>query len=141
MSSWRGKAIEILPELRTAIEESPTPYRLWFVLWDAFKHAYDQSPRDESLIRRIYQYSDWCIDQPQGDTASDDLTTCVAVTFYEHIPQHQAARDDMLRWFTLEDITSMERIFNRMIGPSEYAELKRYVTKHQNMYVDRFPET
>lgn len=75
--------------------QADTPYLLWFELREAFERVYEESPRGELLIRRIYQYSDWCCSQPRGKTAEDNPLTCVAVCFYEHIPTHTAAREDM----------------------------------------------
>jgi len=141
MSSWREKAIEMFPELHIVIEETEDPYALWSQLLESFKQAYTQSPRDESMIQRIYRYSDWCIDQPQGNTASDDLTTCVAVSFYEEIPCHPEAREDMPRWFTFEDFLGMEGIFRYRLSDEDFKSLKQYYKKHKNMYVDRFQQT
>src|SRR3989442_12502414 len=102
MPPWRDKAEQMFPELAATVREAETPYNLWSDLCDVFNLAYGP-PRDDSLVERIYRYADWCIDQPQGKTAEDDLTTCVAVSFYEHIPEHPVARADMPRWFWLED--------------------------------------
>lgn len=116
MLPWKQKANDMFPELDSRIEEADTPYLLWFELLELFERAYDQSPRDESLINRIYQYSDWCLQQPQGQTAEDDLLTCVAVSFYSHIPTSPAALADMPRWFALEDVMQMKDTFSYLVG-------------------------
>jgi hypothetical protein len=69
MPPWRETAYELLPELAEKITdpEIDTPYLLWFEIRDAFARAYDASPRDESLISRIYQYADWCMTAPRGE--------------------------------------------------------------------------
>ena len=51
----------MFPELISRFEQADTPYLRWFELHDAFERSYEHAPRDESLIRRIYQYSDWCV--------------------------------------------------------------------------------
>jgi hypothetical protein len=83
MEPWREKANEMFPDLASRIEDSDSPYLLWFDLRQAFEETYDKTPPDESLIRRIYRYSDWCCDQPRGKAPEDDLFTCVAVSFYD----------------------------------------------------------
>jgi hypothetical protein len=88
MERWREKAYEMFPELASRFEAGDSPYTLWFELRQAFEEAYGKTPPDESLIRRIYRYSDWCCEEPRGNTAERDLFTCVAVSFYEHIPLH-----------------------------------------------------
>ncbi len=140
MPSWREKAEQMFPELADRVRTAKTPYLLWFELRDAFESAYG-SPRDESLIERIYRYADWCIDQPRGQTAKDDLATCVSVSFYEHIPECPAARADMPRWFLLEDVLGMEKLFRYHLSETEWQDLRRYFSDHRGMYVDRFRKT
>ena len=82
MPPWREKATQVFPEFASIVRDAEDPYSLWGDLLDIFNGAYGPPP-DESLIKRIYEFADWCIDQPQGTTAADDLTTCVAVSFYE----------------------------------------------------------
>ena len=134
MQPWKQKAEEMFPELDSRFEEADTPYLLWFELREAFERAYEQAPRGESLIRRIYQYSDWCVDQPQGQTAEDDLTTCVAVCFYEHIPQHPAAREDMPRWWKPEDLAGERSIFSYHLSAEQFTELRNYVSREGHRY-------
>src|SRR4051812_24225798 len=102
MPRWRKIASKMFPELADVISEAETPYILWLWLRLAFEKAYEASPRDESLIARAYAYADWCARSPRGKMASDDLLTCVAVCFWEHIPEYPAVSADMPRWFTLE---------------------------------------
>lgn len=61
---WRQKSIAMFPELVPRLEGVESPSDLWVELWLAFADAYDHTPRDESLIRRIYRYSRWCCEQP-----------------------------------------------------------------------------
>jgi hypothetical protein len=134
MSSWRQKAVEMFPELIARFEDADTPYLLWFELRDAFERAYEQAPRDESLIRRIYQYSDWCCDEPRGKTAEDDLLTCVAVCFYEHIPLHAGAREDMPRWWCAEDMAGERSVFQYNLSDEDFSELKSFLSRERHRY-------
>jgi hypothetical protein len=134
MSPWRQKAIEMFPELSSRFENADTPYLLWFELRDAFEQAYEKTPREESLIRRIYNYSDWCCDQPRGETAKDDLMTCVAVCFYEHIPSHPAAREDMPRWWLAEDLAGEPSVFQYNLSDEEFRELKSFLARERHRY-------
>jgi len=133
MPPWKQKAEEMFPELAGRFEEAATPYLLWFELREAFERAYEQSPCDESIIRRIYQYSDWCVAQPQGQTATDDLTTCVAVCFYEHIPKHPGARADMPRWWRAEDLREPS-IFQYHLSDEEFRELRSFLERESHRY-------
>jgi hypothetical protein len=124
----------MFPELVLRFEGADTPYLLWFELRDAFEQAYEQKPRNESLIKRIYQFSDWCCDQLRKETAKDDLLTCVAVCFYEHIPQHSLAREDMPRWWKAEDLAGELSIFQYHLSSEEFAELKKFLAHESHRY-------
>lgn len=134
---WREAALEILPEFRSALQgpDIDNPYTFWFEVREAFESAYDESPPNESLIQRIYSYCDWCINAPRGQSAEDDLFTCVAVCFLEHIPEHPLSRADMPRWFTFEELVGSESIFSYMIGPEEFSKLKDYFSQNRKKYV------
>jgi hypothetical protein len=133
MAPWRQKADEMFPELVSDFEDADTPYLLWFALHSAFKRAYGMQPRNESLIRRIYQYSDWCCNQPRGQTARDDLLTCVAVCFYEEIPLHPAAREDMPRWWQVEDLREPS-IFQYHLDDEQFRELRSFLARERHRY-------
>ena len=85
MSAWRHQAFEQLPEFRTTLQEAENPYAYWIELQLHFADVC----RDENvdLAQRILAYADWCLDQPRGITAADDLMTCVHFCFLEHLPE------------------------------------------------------
>ena len=138
MQLWRKKADEMFPELADRFAAADTPYLLWFELLYAFERAYDQTPQDESLIRRIYRYSKWCCEQPRGKNAEDDLLTCVAVCFYEHIPHHANARQDMPRWWRSEDLDDgpggEPTIFAYHLTADELADFRRLLQRERDRY-------
>jgi hypothetical protein len=125
---WKEQALQVLPELKEEIEEAENPYSMWISIRLAFDNAYGKQ-RNESLIRRIYGYAKWCYQQPRGETAEDDLLTCVAVCFYEHIPENPAALSDMPRWFTKEDVIGMREILSYHVGEKGFQEMLRAFKK------------
>jgi hypothetical protein len=104
----------------------------------AFEDAYEKTPPDESLIRRIYGYSDWCCEQPRGITAADDLFTCVCVSFYEMIPLRPKPRHDMPRWWKSEDLENgpagEPNVFAHHLSAEQFEELKRLLDREKNRY-------
>jgi hypothetical protein len=129
LPKWKEQALSVFPELANDIQTTETPYALWLLLRTAFENAYGKT-RNETLIRRIYGYAKWCCQQPSGQTAADDLFTCVAVCFYEHIPENTTALADMPRWFSLAEVTDMKDIFTYHIGEKGFQEiLKTYKKK------------
>jgi hypothetical protein len=83
MSAWRQQAFERLPEFRTQLQEAKNPYAYWIELHLRFKDACRNGNLD--LFARILDYAEWCMNQPRGKTAEDDLPTCVHVCFVEHV--------------------------------------------------------
>ena len=83
---WGREAFNRFPDLIERFDCVDSPYALWFELREEFQQAY-KAPRNEDLISRFYAFADWCCSQPSGATAEDDLSTCVSVCFYEHIPE------------------------------------------------------
>jgi hypothetical protein len=134
MPPWRKTAKAMLPELARRVDEADNPYLLWFDIFYAFEQAYESKPRNESLIRRIYQYAYWSDQQPRGKTAHDDLLTIVGVCFYEHIPRHAKSRQDMPRWFTLKEFETAKAMFSYLLEPAEVRALHKHFKAHQNRY-------
>jgi len=120
---WREVAQRMLPELQSEIAEAETPMRLWIEIVFHFDAAYEE-PRNESLIKRVYGYADWCLEQDIGERAQEHLPTCVVVCFWEHIPTCKAAREDMPRWFPYEEILANEHFFRYLLEDREWEELK-----------------
>ena len=138
MEPWREKAVEIFPELAPLFGEDDSPYILWIELRLAFEAAYEKTPPDESLIQRIYRFSEWCCEQPRGETVADDLLTCVSVCFYEHVPLHPQARKDMPRWWQSEDLANgpsgEHNVIAWHLSTEQLEELKRFLDSERDRY-------
>lgn len=76
---------------------------------DQLQQAYLR--KDEGIISRIYAYAKWCADAPRGKDASDDLFTIVAVSFFEHLPEHELIRRDLGHRLPKKEIEGMKEIF------------------------------
>ncbi len=120
---WKKEAIKRFPEFSEEDHSGwENPYLCWFDLIFLFEDAY-KSPRNEDVIKRIYDYAFWCIQQPEGKTAEDDLGTCVAVCFLEHIPTIEEAVSDMPRWFTYDQVIYSEEVFSYMVGKEGFQKI------------------
>jgi len=122
MNTWQQKALEILPELQSEILESENPMQFWLEIIFLFDEAYEE-PRNEDLIRRIYDYEEWCLTQDEGETAANHLPTCVVIVFWEHIPTNTAARQDMPRWFSIEEILANQEAFRYSLTDENFKYL------------------
>jgi hypothetical protein len=118
---WQDEAKRRFPRLAEAISAADSPYLVWIDLSMEFGRAYETG--DLALVADIYAYAGWCCRQPPGTTAEDDLGTCVATCFFEHIPTIPPALEDMPRWWTIDDVVSMKQIFSYMVGEEGYAKI------------------
>jgi hypothetical protein len=105
-TDWKTVALAVVPDLTGEIVKAETPYLLWIEFYHAFREAYN-TPRNDALIGQIYQYAKWCLDQPQGERYEDDVKTCVCLCFYQNIPLLPPARDELGKWLTPEDFSTL----------------------------------
>jgi hypothetical protein len=134
MARWRAEAQKLLPELRKAIDSSHEIMALWIEVRLAFERAYERRPRDESLIERVYSFADWCASAPRGADAGQDPLTAVITAFYEDIPTHLAAREDMPRWFTYDEVVDGKAVFSYHLGEEGYRELLEHMRRNRGRY-------
>lgn len=95
---------------------------LWIEIVYYFDKSYEK-PVNESFIKRVYEFQNWCLEQDGGETAAEHLPTCVTTCFWEHLPTNAAARKDMPRWFTLEDILSNQHFFSYSLTDENFRDL------------------
>jgi len=128
MADWRQKAREVFPEMETEVGDAENPMALWLDIQFEFFVAYKE-PRNEDFIRRVYEFESWCMEQEGGQDAENDLPTCVVVCFWEHIPTDPAARKDMPRWFSSEEILANTEVFSYFLSRGNFEALVDDISK------------
>jgi hypothetical protein len=137
MAKWRAEALERLPELREQIESAAEIMAFWIEASLAFQRAYECQPPDESLISRVYAFADWCKTAPRLQHPGRDPSTAVMLAFYEHIPTIAAARREMPKWFTYDEVAGNKPVFAYYIGDTEYQRLLRDMSSRRDLYQPR----
>jgi hypothetical protein len=123
MDNWRSKALKSFPELESQITRNQGgPLGLWSDLYAALTAAYRQTPINESLIRRVYEYAGWCFRQPEGGGVDGDLSNATAVGLIENLPLDQRVSDDLHRWMSVETFEGCERLFRYHLTETEYGK-------------------
>ena len=130
MQEWKRKALEILPEIKDDILESDNSMYLWIMIVLAFDEAYEE-PRNESFIKCVYDYEEWCLTQHKGETADEHLPTCVATAFWEHIPTNISSRKDMPRWFSLDEVLGNQHFFRYYLSDGNFEDLVNLYSKSE----------
>lgn len=128
-TEWLKEARRRLGDREDVFENVDTPYGLWSNLLEVFRRAYDY-PCKEADIRAIYDYAAWSCRQPRGQTAENDLLTCVAVCFYEHIPEIDAAVKDLPRWLKLSEVMTIREIFSYQAGAEGFERMLEAYSKN-----------
>lgn len=118
MSLWRSQAYERLPELRKMLQYEKLVHCFFGQLVDELNSAYADQNMD--LVKRIYQYIFHLLETRES---SVDFQTVIAVSFLEHIPQHELIRNDIRRWFTRSELESMREIFTYHGTEEQYREM------------------
>jgi hypothetical protein len=82
VSRWRREASERIPELQPIIasKEIDGPMMLWIELNQEFEKLCRLQPPPVDLLRRVWQYCDWCLLH-----GNDDVRTAAALGFCEHL--------------------------------------------------------
>jgi len=82
MSRWRREASERLPELQAIIASTlvDSPMMLWIEINSKFQKLCDEDSPPVDLLRRVWQYCDWCLLH-----GSPDVRTAAALAFCEHL--------------------------------------------------------
>jgi hypothetical protein len=120
MSTWRRKALEILPAKRELIEEAESPMALWIDLWLEFETAAEQN--EEATVRCILEYALWCISPAAGKLPSDASTAAVCA-FFEHLPTDEALWPRLPQWLSPSQFESVKRFFHYFLSEADVARL------------------
>lgn len=122
MSTWRRKAIELLPEHRKIIDCARRPMAMWIELHLRFEDALAEG--DQHMVSRILRYADWCMSEEAGRLPSE-TSTAVACAFYEHLPQHREYWPLFRSWFSQKQFTDLLPVFGYHLSHLDIADLKK----------------
>jgi hypothetical protein len=123
MEYWLTKALECLPELEdqfTAPQSITGATSLWIEIWLKLVEAYDVTPVKEDLIRRIYGFAAWCLNQPSTTDIETDVGSAVAIGFIENIPLEKRVSEDLHRWMSMESLKGFEHLFRYHLSNEDY---------------------
>jgi hypothetical protein len=124
-------ASKTVPSGSIGARKFPNPFPLWIELQSLFEMAWGKTPPDIDLIGRVYEFAKWCIAQPSGTTAEDDLGTAVVVCFYEHIPTIPRALADMPNRFTRAQVLGSREAFSHIVGEAGFAKILAAYDAHR----------
>lgn len=128
---WEASNVVPRPPLtKRACEEYPNPWALWLDVRYLFDTACKRTPADLGLVGRVWRYALWCAVQPRGETVDDDLFTCVACNFLEHVPEIPAAVEDMPNRIPWRDVEAWRDIFSHHAGETGFEAIREVYRRH-----------
>ena len=137
MATWRRKALEFLPELRSTIASAESPMALWIELHLEFDEVMEKG--DLASAQRFLRFAAWCLTDESGPLPND-TSTAAALAFYEHLPQKRAYWPHFSRWFTTREVEVLLPIFSYHLDATEFVELRRHLGVPPNTSFERTRE-
>jgi hypothetical protein len=133
VTDWRERAIELFPDIPTIADlitdVNFSPLTVWNEFYLALLYCYDEQPINDARIRRIYEFAEWCIDQPGTEDTETDVSNAVAVAFIENLPLDDRVWEDLHRWFSLERFNGYANLFRYHLTESQ---LKGFSARFEN---------
>ena len=121
MSTWRKKAIELLPEQKQVIERSESPTDLWIELYNIFQECIINDNKE--LIKRIIMLAVWSTSEQAGE-ASNETHQAVYCGFLEDITQNKKNFPLFKQWFNTAQYEKYKGSFMYALDEKEYKELE-----------------
>ncbi len=115
MSKWRGKALEVLPELKDRVLAAKDPLSLWREVEREFRAARACGDRDRATD--CLRYAVWTLHPtPQAMTMSD-VSGPAADLLYRHA-------DELHVWMTRHDFMRAQKGLRFHLGDRKYSEFE-----------------
>jgi hypothetical protein len=123
MSTWRRKALELFPDLRTFLDAPDTTLMLFFFeLGGEVKRAHRAD--DDARLRAIYSFAEWCARQP-----GEELWNPAGVGFYEDVFDDPLLREKVALWLPYDIRADHEGLWELMLKPADFAALKKMLKR------------
>lgn len=120
MSTWRQKAIECAPELKSEFEVPDlTPYTVFMELLVVTRQAHID--KDNDRLTKIYAFAEWCHRQKD-----EKLWNAVGVCFYEHLVDTDETFLPFTNWIKKEIYTDIRNLLYQRASDEQMNKLDSY---------------
>lgn len=120
MSTWRKKAIECAPELKSEFQTPDlTPYTVFMELLHITRQAHINN--DSLKLKKIYSFAEWC--HKQND---EKLWNAVGVSFYEHLVDTTETFHQFTNWITKEIYFDIRELISLRADEAQLKKLDDY---------------
>ena len=120
MSSWRKRAIEVLPERKKELEDPDlSVYSVFTEMLTALEEACKAN--DTEKIANIYDYAGWCHTQKD-----QKLWNAAGVSFYEHLADEDAVFASFKTYVSKEIFASIRNLIAHRFDDKKIKALDDY---------------
>jgi hypothetical protein len=126
MSTWRKKAIGLLPDFRQEFEKTDTTiYDVFIEVLTATRKAHKLN--DLNRLKDLYSFAEWCFSQKDKD-----LWNAAGVSFYEHLADEEITKQAFPEWVPVDIYYYIRSLLEIRISDIELKELdKRYLSANR----------
>jgi|688.fasta_scaffold1682155_1 hypothetical protein len=75
---------------------------------------------DSAAIQRVVDFDRWCMQQPRGQTAADDILTIETVAFREKLFEYDKLLPLVPKLMSREELQASKEYFSRWVGEDRY---------------------
>lgn len=129
MSTWRARALDLFPDLRTVIQSAESVGRLWIELILRLERHYSAYPDvatqdSPNLLRAICLYATWC-----KGSDSPETREAAAISFYFELPRFALQRSASVYKRFIQELTESLPVveIEQMGGALQPSDMKRFL--------------
>ena len=120
MSTWREKAIEILPGLKKEFNRKDLSiYDVFIELLPATVDAHKQKNKD--LLKKYYGYAKWCLQQKEKQ-----LWNAAGVAFYEELGDYAEIFSELHLWIDREVYSQIKELLQSRLSAEKFPALDKH---------------
>jgi len=118
MSTWRRKAIEVIPHYKPEIERAKSPAELWIELFFEFEKAVEDNSGE--ILKGILTYLRWSY----SDEAGFDSQQAVNCGFLEDIVGNSKNWSFFSSWFSKAEFENYRGSFQYALSDKQFRKLE-----------------
>ncbi len=140
MHPYSAEIFKRFPELPDARDDEDLPYLMGGDLVD-WLASLAKLQLSAAVIRRVVDFHNWCMSQPRGEDAGDDIMTIQAVGFFENVFEHDELLPLILHLTTRRELIDNREYLVNWVGQARYDAALKLMSpipkKHQKKHGGR----
>ncbi len=121
MHPFSAEILKRFPEVQPSVSEGDDdlPYVMGWHLVDWLTET-QKDKLNQDIMQRVEEFHRWCIDQPQGESAEDDIITIETVSFVEKLFENDLLLPILKRLLTRQQLQNNRAYLMQWVGKDRY---------------------